>query len=90
MSKIVASAGLNWQTPHFAEISVNTDPHYRRRGWGRSVVAAMVQHLVSSGRAPLYVVSEQNTVSERLAQSVGFEDTGIREVLIQGDLKPRP
>lgn len=89
-TEVVASAGLNWQTPRFADIVVHADQRYRRRGWGRSVVAALVQHLLNEGRAPLYVVSEQNVSSMRLAESVGFADSGERKVLIQGTLKPRP
>ncbi len=87
--EIVASAGLNWQTPRFAEIAVNTDPSYRHRGWGSSVVSAMVQHLIQNGRMPLYVVLENNRASIRLAHSVGFVDSGIQNVMIQGALKPR-
>lgn len=87
---VVAAAGLNWQTPRFAEISVNSDPRFRRRGWGRSVLAAMVQHLLASGRSPLYAVAEENEPSIQLAESVGFTDSGTRELMIQGQLRPRP
>lgn len=85
-----ASAGLNWMSPTFAEISVNTNPGYRRRGWGRSVVSAMVQHVLAKGRRPLYAVSDTNDASIQLAESVGFVDSGIRKLLIQGTLKPNP
>src|SRR5262249_5467247 len=30
-----AVAGLNWQSPKFAEIYVHTEPEARQRGWGR-------------------------------------------------------
>ncbi|MCP4424753.1 MAG: GNAT family N-acetyltransferase [Chloroflexi bacterium] len=88
--EIVASAGLNWQSPTFAEISANTVPNRQRQGWGRSVVAAMANYLLSNGRTPLYVVSENNAPSSRLAHSVGFADRGIRRVLLQATLKSRP
>jgi RimJ/RimL family protein N-acetyltransferase len=87
---VVAAAGLNWQTPKFAEISVNADPRFRRRGWGRSVLAAMVQHLLATGRKPLYVVSHENKASIQLAESVGFQDTGTGEIIFQAVLRPRP
>jgi GNAT superfamily N-acetyltransferase len=86
----VASAGLNWQTPRFAEISVNTHPQYRRMGYGRSVVAAMANHLLANGRIPLYVVAENNLASIQLAQQVGFTDSLSRQSLIQGTLNPPP
>ena len=88
--EIVASAGQNWQSPFFAEISVDTAPGHQRRGWGRSVVAAMVQYLLENGRAPLYTVAEDNIPSISLAHSVGFIDNGIRKVMFQGALKPPP
>jgi RimJ/RimL family protein N-acetyltransferase len=87
--EVVASATLNWQSPAYAEVAVNTKPEYRRRGWGRSVVAAMVNHLLADGRTPLYVVAQQNSASIQLAERVGFVDTGARNVMIQGVLKPR-
>lgn len=87
--EVVASASLNWQSPRFAEIAVNTRPQYRRQGWGRSTVAALSGYLIDSGRTPLYVVSEENEPSAQLAESVGFADTGIREYLLQATVKER-
>ncbi|MEZ4591870.1 MAG: GNAT family N-acetyltransferase [Chloroflexota bacterium] len=87
---IGASATLNWQSPSYAEIGVTTNPGYRRRGWGRSVVSAMANYLLENGRSPLYVVSQTNEASIQLAESVGFTDTGARELMIQAVLKPRP
>lgn len=84
---LVASAGLNWQTTRFAEISVNTHPQYRRQGYGRSVVAAMAEYLLANGRTPLYVASEQNYASTQLARRLGFSDTLDRKLMIQGYLK---
>ncbi|MDX1414039.1 MAG: GNAT family N-acetyltransferase [Candidatus Promineifilaceae bacterium] len=81
--QVAAASGLNWQTPNFSEISVNTTPGQRRQGWGRSVVAAMVQYVLESGRTPLYVVTDQNEPSLRLAESVGFVDTGKRLIFAQ-------
>ena len=89
-TEVAASATLNWQSPSFAEISVHTNPAYRRRGWGRSVVAAMVQYLLDNGRIPLYAATEQNEASIQLAERVGFVDSGVRESMIQGTLKPPP
>lgn len=87
--EVVASASLNWQSPWFAEIAVNTRPRFRRQGWGRSVVSALSGHLIASGRIPLYVVSEENTPSANLAESIGFTDTGAREYILQAALKER-
>jgi len=87
---ILASAGLNWQSPRFAEIYVHTRDNFRRLGLGRSVVAALIREVIETGRTPIYVVSENNEPSTHLAKSVGFVDTGFEEVLIEGSLHERP
>lgn len=89
-SEVMASAAINWQTPRFAEVSVHVNARHRRRGWGRSVMAAMVQHMLGSGRTPLYAVSEQNEASFLLARSLGFVDRGIRKAIVEATLKSHP
>ena len=78
-----AVAGINWQSPRFAEVYVYTDPAVRGRGWGKSVVRALVALILKSGRLPLYVVAESNEYSIRLAEAVGFVNTGQREFVGQ-------
>jgi len=85
--QVVAASGLNWQTPYFAELSVHTTPGERRQGWGRSVIAAMIHHQLQNGRTPLYVVGEQNQASLKLAESVGFVDSGERMIFTQATRK---
>ena len=87
--EIVTSAGLNWQSRYFGDIAVHTRPTQRRRGWGRSVVAAIVQELLVNGRLPLYHVSQNNTASIQLAERVGFTDSGIRQLITQATSRPR-
>jgi GNAT superfamily N-acetyltransferase len=77
--EVAAEAGVNWRSPHFAELFVRTQPRARGRGWGRAVVAACAITLIQSGVQPLYMVAEGNEVSLRLAESVGFVDTGAHE-----------
>jgi GNAT superfamily N-acetyltransferase len=89
-SQILTASSLNWQTDYFAELSVFTAPEQRRQGRGRSVVAAMCQHLLDNGRTPLYAVSESNLASRRLAESTGFVDLGIRRLLLQATRKEQP
>jgi GNAT superfamily N-acetyltransferase len=81
--EVAAAAGLNWRTPYFADIAVHSSPGLRRQGFGRSVLAAMVQHVLETGRTPLYHVDERNEASIQLAESVGFRDRGLRNVLVQ-------
>lgn len=87
--QIGASAGVNWLSPHFADISVHTQPQHRQRGWGRSVVSALVHYLRDSGRIPLYAVHEQNEPSRNLAESLSFTDTGHRQLFLEATLRER-
>lgn len=89
-NEVVASSGINWQTPTFAELSVHTSPGYRRQGWGRSVVSAMAHQVLEDGRVPLYAVSTENDASYQLAASLGFVDTGVEHLFLQATLRPRP
>ncbi len=84
---VCASAGINWRSPHFAEAYVYTNAAARGRGWGKAVMSALAGALIKDGRMPLYVVNEQNTVSIRLAESLGFVDTGAREYAGQVSLR---
>jgi RimJ/RimL family protein N-acetyltransferase len=75
-----AVAGLNWQSPAFAEVFVRTDPPLRGRGLGTSVVAGVTQAVLAGGRTPLYLVEEDNEPSRRIAETLGYVDTGARQV----------
>lgn len=88
--EIGASAAVNWQSPRFADISVYTNPQYRQRGWGKSVVTALARHLLQQGRTPLYHAERRNQASLALARQVGFVDTGSDKLLLEATLKPRP
>jgi hypothetical protein len=76
-----AVAGVNWQSPGFAEVYVDVDPPARQKGWGRSVLVACSERVLADGRQPIYLVEPSNTASVRLAESAGFVDTGARQVL---------
>lgn len=77
--EIAAEAGLNWLSPHFAEVSVRTEPAAQGRGWGRAVLTACTTWIIRSARRALFVVDETNRPSRAFARAVGFVDTGVRE-----------
>jgi GNAT superfamily N-acetyltransferase len=81
---VAAEAGLNWVSPHFAEVFVHVAPDARGRGWGRSVLSACTTWAVRSARQPLYVVNEANEASIALAEAVGYVDAGAREFVGSG------
>lgn len=82
-NQVHARAGVNWRSPHFAEVYVYTQTQARGRGWGRSVLSSLCVALLQDGLMPLYVVSEQNSASINLAESVGFVDSAAREFAAQ-------
>ena len=75
-----AVAGVNWQSPGFAEVYVETSPVVRRRGYGESVVSAVTYAVLSSGRIPIYLVENNNEPSRLLAEKLVYTDTGARQV----------
>jgi GNAT superfamily N-acetyltransferase len=89
-NRLLAAAGVNWQSGEWAEIFLQTDPAVKGRGYGKSVCAALCRHLLEEKRLVLYAVEERNTASLQLARSVGFEDTGEREILCEGTVQPDP
>jgi GNAT superfamily N-acetyltransferase len=82
--RVTAEAGINWRSPHFAEVYVWVAPEARGRGWGKAVVETCIAWVIRSGVQPLYVVQENNPASIALAESVGFVDTQARERAIEG------
>ena len=87
-NEVIAAASVNWLYAHFAEVAVNTQPGYRRQGYGRSVLAALVNYLLGEGIRPLYMAGSQNTASVQLAHRLGFTDSGQRHWLLQASLNP--
>jgi hypothetical protein len=85
-----AVAGVNWQSPGFAEVFVHTEPDARRRGWGRGVLATITGQLLQNGRIPVYLVEPNNEASVQLATSVGFIDTGGRQVFAEAHYLGHP
>jgi hypothetical protein len=75
-----AVAGVNWQSPAFAEIWVEVDAAARQRGWGVSVASAVTQAVLEGGRVPLYLVEDGNEASRALADTLGYVDTGAQQV----------
>ncbi len=85
-----AVSGLNWQSPGFAELYVQTEPEARQRGWGRSVAAALTERILQSGRIPIYLVEPDNEASVRLATGLGYLDTGSRQLIADAVYQGHP
>jgi GNAT superfamily N-acetyltransferase len=80
----LAAAGVNWRSPEFADIYVQTDPKVRGRGLGKSVVSTLSTWLLEQKVTPLYTLPDGNKASGRLATSLGYRDSGARVFLADG------
>lgn len=58
------------------EISTETAPDFRGKGYATACVAALSAHLLSRGYRALYKCRRENTASARVARVAGFEKTG--------------
>ncbi len=84
--KVMAAAGTNWRSPRFAEIYVYTEPEARGRGWAKSVASACTAALLKERLRPLYMVEDDNVASIRVAEGLGYQDTGTRQFSCLGTL----
>ncbi len=85
--QVMALSGTNWRSPTFAEVFVQVHPGGRQRGWGKSVVSACTAALLQDHLRPLYMVKEGNEASIRVAEGLGYVDTGAQEFSGEGRLK---
>ena len=62
--------------PYMADVvvepGINTLPGYRRRGYARAVVGALLKQWLKEGKVPLWSCNFANTGSQRLAEGLGY------------------
>jgi predicted GNAT family acetyltransferase len=63
-------------------MGVWTHPSYRRRGYGRVLLAEVCGHLARSGRAVTLFVNDFNRPAVGLYESLGFRQIGMNRALI--------
>jgi RimJ/RimL family protein N-acetyltransferase len=85
--QLVAMSGTNWRSPSFAEVFVYVHPQGRGRGWGKSVASACTAALLEERLRPLYMVEAENEASVRIAEGLGYVDTGLREFAGEAQFK---
>ncbi len=75
--KIVAIANTGEpicdDTPEAVEIGVDTAEKYRRKGYGKACIAALVKELKALGHTAIYECASKNTASVKLIESLGGE-----------------
>ncbi len=78
-----AAAGVNWMSSTAAEIYIEADESGRRRGFTKSVLAALIEHLLSQDRIVLFRVADDDYDAFEDAFDLGFKPTGIRTLMIE-------
>lgn len=76
--KIVSLACVNeyGQGQRMLEITVETAPDYRKKGYARSNTAALAKFLLENSYSVAYCCSRYNEGSRRIAESLGFDLNG--------------
>ncbi len=67
-------------------IVVSTKPKYRKKGYGKAVVARATEWCFNNGIRPIYLVAVNNTPSIKIAQGLGYE-TMSEEIVVSGYLR---
>lgn len=75
-----AEAGTSWVSKLYAEVFVTVLAAVRRRGLGKSCVSKVCELLLDKQKTPIYVTAQDNVASRKLAERIGFKDTGSYEL----------
>jgi hypothetical protein len=76
-----AAAGINWMSSTAAEMYVEADESGRRRGFTKSVLAALIEHLLAHSKTVLFRVADDDYDAFEDAFDLGFKPTGIRTLM---------
>lgn len=71
-----AGVGIKKHNECGHEISVGTDPAHRGKGLARMLVAQAARKIINDGAVPIYLHSDRNAASLRVAEQSGFPDRG--------------
>jgi GNAT superfamily N-acetyltransferase len=74
--EIAAWSAIKLKSDDVWEIAVVTEAPYRGRGYARQVVSAATEHILQSGRVPLYVHDRANRASAKVCRSLGYVEYG--------------
>ena len=73
---VTDSPTIPFLSDKLAMIGINTLPEYRKRGYAKIAVSAMIDSILSQNKLPLWSCSHDNISSLKTALSVGFEKFG--------------
>lgn len=86
--RVIAAAGVNWRSSHWAEVYVAAESAARARRWDESVLAAATSALLPEGVTPLYPVAQEDSRTQQVAEARGYYDSGAREFTCVGLVPP--
>lgn len=78
-----AASGINWRSPQSAEIYVESDSSGYRRGFTKSVLAALIQDLLKERIRILFRVADDDYSAFEDAFDLGFSPTNVRTLFAQ-------
>lgn len=78
--QVVASAGVSWKSPAFAEIYAQAMGPARQKGMDQAVLGALTGVLLGQGLRAVYLADNGDDGTRQLVESLGFVDTGSRQV----------
>jgi predicted GNAT family acetyltransferase len=71
---LVAMAGERLRLPGFTEVSaVCTHPQYQGRGYGKTLLSALISRIKRRGETPFLHVKTENVTAVRLYEKLGFK-----------------
>ena len=78
-----AASGINWRSSQTAEIYVESDSTGYRRGFTKSVLAALIQDLLEEKTRILFRIADDDYSAFEDAFDLGFSPTNVRTLFAQ-------
>jgi hypothetical protein len=82
----VAAAGVNWAGERFVEVYLDLEENPRELAFGKSVLAALSEDLLSKGKIPVLCLDDQHSYRRVILEEIGYQQTGTRFVMGQAVL----
>ena len=82
--KIVATAQTGALTERYADIGVETDAEWSRRGFATVMASIVARRVQKAGRIPVWSCGEDNMASLRVAEKLGFQEVSRLTYVIKG------
>jgi RimJ/RimL family protein N-acetyltransferase len=75
--KVVSWAGIKPLSDVGWDLTIQTLPEYRGKGYAKSAVSAAVRHILNNGKIATWGADRTNIASLRTAYALGFQDYGL-------------